>query len=163
MVCPVSLDVADIRQATPTDVEEISAVVLRCLRETNARYYPAAIMASVIENFSPEKIAARLIDRVVLVAIVEGMIIGTASLHGNWVRSVFVRPDRQGQGIGARLMAAIEECADTQAVGQLFVPSSINAEGFYRRLGFAHLRDELHGQERVIVMAKSLPSAVEQG
>lgn len=163
MACPVSLGVADIRQATPTDVEEISAVVLRCLRESNAQHYSADIIASAVESFSPEKVAARLIDRIVLVAIVEGVIAGTASLHGSWVRSVFVRPDRQGLGIGARLMTAIEERADAQAIGQLFVPSSINAEGFYRRLGFAHLRDELHGQERVIVMAKSLPSVVEQG
>lgn len=153
----------EIRQATPADVEEISAVVLRCLRETNAQYYAADIMASVIENFSPEKIAARLADRIVWVAIVESTIIGTASLHGSWVRSVFVRPDRQGLGIGARLMQVIEDCADAQGIGQISVPPSINAEGFYRRLGFTHLRDEFHGQERVIVMVKSLASATEQG
>ncbi|RXT46134.1 hypothetical protein B6S44_25170 [Bosea sp. Tri-44] len=153
----------EIRQATPADVEEISAIVLRCLRETNAQYYAASIMASVIENFSPEKIAARLVDRIVLVATVESGIIGTASLHGSWVRSVFVRPDGQGLGIGARLMQAIEECADAQGTRQISVPSSINAEGFYRRLGFVHLRDELQGQERVIVMVKLLTPSTEQG
>lgn len=163
MMASMSQGVIEIRPATPADVEEISAVVLRCLRETNAQHYSADIIASAVENFSPEKVAARLIDRMVLVATVERAIIGTASLHGSSVRSVFVRPDRQGRGIGTHLMKAIEDCAEARAVDQLFVPSSINAEGFYRRLGFRHLRDEAQGQERVIVMVKSLPSAAEQG
>lgn len=162
MMDPMSHGVIEIRPATPADVEEISAVVLRCLRETNAQYYSADILAAVVESFSPEKIAARLIDRMVLVAIVERSIIGTASLHGSWVRSVFVRPDRQGLGIGTRLMKAIEDYAEARAIDQLFVPSSINAEEFYRGLGFTNLRDEFHGQERVVVMIKSLTSAAKQ-
>lgn len=163
MAGPMFHGAIEIKPATPADVEEISAVVLRCLRETNAQHYSADVIASVIENFSPDKIAARFADRLVLVATAKGEIIGTASLHGAWVRSVFVRPDQQKHGIGTRLMRAIEERAEAQGIRQISVPSSINAEGFYRRLGFAHLRDELHGQERVIVMAKSLTSVSEQG
>lgn len=163
MADPMSHGAIEIRPATPVDVEEISAVVLRCLRETNAHYYAADVMASVIENFSPAKIAARFADRLVLVATAGRAIIGTASLHGAWVRSVFVRPDWQKRGVGTGLMRAIEERADAQGLRQISVPSSINAEEFYRRLGFMHLRDEFHGQERVIVMIKSLASPAEQG
>lgn len=163
MADPMSHGAIEIRPAMPADVEEISTVVLRCLRETNAQHYSADIIASVIENFSPDKIAARFADRLVLVATAEGTIIGTASLHGTWVRSVFVRPDRQKRGIGTGLMRAVEERAAAQGIRQISVPSSITAEGFYRGLGFTHLRDELHGQERVIVMTKPLTSAAEQG
>lgn len=156
---PMSHDAVEIRQATLADVDEISAVVLRCLSETNAQYYDADTLAAVAENFSPSRVAARLTERTVLVARVENAIVGTASLHGTWVRSVFVRPDRQGGGIGARLMRAIEERAGAQGIRQITVPSSINAEGFYRRLSFVHLRDEFQGRERVILMVKSLASA----
>jgi GNAT superfamily N-acetyltransferase len=159
---PMSHDAIEIKQAPLADADEISAVVLRCLRETNARYYAPDVLASIAENFSVAKIAARMADRTVLVATIDNAVVGTASLQGTWVRSVFVSPDRQGTGVGARLMQAIEELAGARDIEQITVPSSINAEGFYRRLGFAHLRDEFHGQERVILMVKSLVSAAGQ-
>lgn len=55
-------------------------------------------------------------------------------------------------------MAAIESAAATHGVSQLCVPSSITAEGFYRSLGYSAIRDEYHGEERTIIMEKSLTS-----
>lgn len=158
----MSHDTIEIRQAAFADADEISVVVLRCLREANAQYYAPDVLTLIAENFSVAKITARMADRTVLVATIDNAVVGTASLQGTWVRSVFVSPDRQGTGIGRRLMHAIEELAGAQNIEQITVPSSINAEGFYRRLGFAHLRDEFHGQERVILMMKSLVSAAGQ-
>lgn len=153
----------EIRRATPADALIISDLIVRTLRETNARYYSADILDGVIANFSSDKVALRMADRIVLIAVNEGEIVGTASLHGNWVRSVFVRPDRQGQGIGARLMESVLAIAVEQKIGQVTVPSSVNAEAFYGKLGFVHLRDEFQGAERVILMTKALPSQIEQG
>jgi hypothetical protein len=34
------------------------------------------------------------------------------------------------------------------------VPSSVTAAGFYRKLGFAWVRDEFHGSGRTVVVAK---------
>ena len=83
-------------------------------------------------------------------------IIGTAGLDGSTVRSVFVRPDWHRKGVGVAVMRKIEEIAKLRGIHQLTVPSSITAEGFYRRLGFASVRDEFHGNERTIVMTKQL-------
>ncbi|POR51879.1 GNAT family N-acetyltransferase [Bosea psychrotolerans] len=155
--------VLEIRRATSADAQIISDLIIRTLRETNARYYSPDILETVIANFSSDKVALRMGDRSVLIAMTERDIAGTASLHGNWVRSVFVRPDRQGQGIGARLMESVLAIAAEQGLGQVTVPSSVNAEGFYAKLGFVHLRDEFHGAERVILMTKVLLSQIEQG
>jgi hypothetical protein len=38
----------------------------------------------------------------------------------------------------------------------LRVPSSITAEGFYFKLGYRKIRDELHSAERTIIMEQAI-------
>ncbi|AZC36892.1 acetyltransferase, GNAT family [Pseudomonas chlororaphis subsp. piscium] len=85
-----------------------------------------------------------------------GEIVGTASLDGHVVRSVFVAPERQGQGVGRQLMAELERQALGAGITQLTVPSSITAEGFYANLGFRTLREQYHGEERTLIMQREL-------
>jgi len=49
---------------------------------------------------------------------------------------VFVRPDWFGQGIGRRLVTLVETHALASGVAALAVRSSLNAVGFYERLGY---------------------------
>lgn len=155
-------DAVTIRLATTGDAPAISALVIRTLRETNAKFYSAAMIEAVAANFSVEQVAARMEERIVLVATVAGVIAGTASLNQATVRTVFVSPDRQRQGIGAALMARILGLASEQGLDTLTVPSSINAEPFYRKLGFGHVRDRIEGTERIIIMSRTLAPAGEQ-
>ncbi|MBN3865542.1 GNAT family N-acetyltransferase [Pseudomonas frederiksbergensis] len=92
----------------------------------------------------------------VLVAIVDGHIVATASLDQDVVRSVFVDLTYQGKGIGRHLMERIQSIAISAGLNLLCVPSSITAEGFYASLGFKKIRDEFHESERTIIMAKTL-------
>jgi GNAT superfamily N-acetyltransferase len=151
---------AEIRRALPSDAEEISRVIVRALHETNRRDYPAHVITAVAANFSPERVAEKLAARRAYVAIVDGAIVGTASLDGRVIRSVYVDPTYQGKGIGAGLMDVLEDLAREQAVSTLSVPSSITAEGFYRKLGFVFVRDEFHGDERTIIMKKDIGRAL---
>jgi hypothetical protein len=59
----------------------IRSVVVRALRETNARDYAPEIIEAVVLSFSPAGIAERMTNRLVLVATLADEIIGTASLH----------------------------------------------------------------------------------
>ncbi|HAE48953.1 MAG: GNAT family N-acetyltransferase [Tistrella sp.] len=152
----MTADAPTIRQAGTGDAEAISAVILRALRETNAADYTSEIISAVAAGFSPEAITRLMAGRRVLVAVYADDVVGTASLDGAVVRSVFVSPDCQRRGIGMALMAAIEALARAVASPRLLVPSSVTAEGFYARLGFVALRDEWHGAERTIVMEKRL-------
>ena len=74
------------------------------------------------------------------------------------VRSVFVNPALQGQGIGRLLMIEIELRAREAGVTVLSVPSSLTAQAFYAKLGFHNVRDVYHGNERTLVMEKALLS-----
>ena len=53
-------------------------------------------------------------------------------------------------------MAEVERTARQRNIGRLAVPSSINAETFYAQLGFKAVRDSYYGEERTIIMERSL-------
>ncbi len=145
-----------VRRAEAEDAEGISRAIVRAIQITNAADYPPHVIAAVVENFTPAHVLAHLASRQVFVAIVDGSVVGAASLHGRTVRSVYVYPDHQGTGIGTMLMDAVEELARSQSIDRVSVPSSISAQEFYRRRGFTFVRDEHHGDERTIVMEKVL-------
>ncbi|WP_312022759.1 GNAT family N-acetyltransferase [Bradyrhizobium sp. 2S1] len=93
-----------IRPARQDDAGDISAVILRALRETNARDYASEIIERVERSFSPDAVLQLIGKRTVFVAAIDGRVVGTASLDGNVVRTVFVSPDVQARGIGRLLM-----------------------------------------------------------
>ncbi|NMZ15307.1 GNAT family N-acetyltransferase [Pseudomonas proteolytica] len=147
-----------VRLAQASDAEGISQVILAALHSSNAGDYPADVIARVASNFTPQAVLHLLARRTVLVAIRDQMIVATAALDANVVRSVFVNPALQGQGIGRQLMVDIEQRAREAGVTVLSVPSSLTAEPFYTKLGFHTVRDVYHGNERTLVMEKALSS-----
>lgn len=147
---------ADIRAAGDEDAGGIGLLIRKTIRISNAGDYPPAVIARVAKNFSESAVRAMLLRRRVLVAVEAGAVVGTAGLDGDVVRSVFVEPSRQGAGVGRGLMAAIETLAREAGAPRLLVPASLTAQGFYARLGYEVVREETHGEERTIVMAKSL-------
>jgi GNAT superfamily N-acetyltransferase len=145
-----------IRPAGIADAEAISRLVTHTLRMSNAADYSPAIIDGVVANFTPAHIASRMHGRRVWVASREDGIIGTASLDGDVVRTVFVDPGHQGTGVGAALMRHVEAHAAATAIALLTVPSSLTAQGFYAHLGYRAVREAFHGDERTIVMVKDL-------
>ena len=145
-----------IRRAQAKDAEEISRIIVRALRITNAADYPPHVIDAVALSFTPKQVSAQLANRQAFVAVVDSQVVGTASLHGQVVRSVYVDPAHQRCGIGGKLMDAVEQLARDQSIGALGVPSSISAQEFYRRRGFVFVREEFHRDERTIVMKKVL-------
>ena len=145
-----------LRRGRVTDAPAISKAIIRALHQSNAADYSPDTIARVVESFSPEKIRALMAGRHVFVALLNGKLIGTASLQGSTAKTVFVHPDHQGKGVGASLMQVVEQAAIANGQSVLHVPSSITAEGFYRNLGFVAVRDEFHGEERTIIMQKPI-------
>jgi citrate lyase synthetase len=145
-----------IRPAQEVDAEDISAVIVSALRETNANDYSSEIIARVEQSFSAAAVRRLIENRTVFVATRNGEIVGTASLDGKVVRTVFVSPAIHGQGVGTQLMAEIEQTAHTRGITVLTVPSSVTAESFYSKLGFVAIRDSYHGDERTIIMERRL-------
>lgn len=149
-----------IRPALDDDAADISAVILRALRETNAKDYSDETIARVVRSFSPDAVLALIAKRTVFVAAVGSRVVATASLDGSVVRTVFVAPDVQARGIGRLLMAEIERTARERNIPSLTVPSSVTAETFYAGLGFNAVRDSYFGDERTIIMERVLDDPI---
>ena len=150
----------EIRRATARDAEAVYEIVLRALRETNARDYPASVIDRLVLTL-PNGVASTLEEWHAYVAVVDGRIVGTASLNDRTVRAVFVHPDYQGRGIGTELMNSVENAASVQSESTLSVQSSITAQPFYAKRGFKVVREVFYGEERTIVMSKDISSPSE--
>ena len=81
----------------------------------------------------------------ILTAVLEGQTAGFAwyVLRGAWDRSAYLRligilPEYQGKGIGVNLMQAVEErvVEKVEDIFLLVTDSNIDAQRFYRRLGY---------------------------
>jgi GNAT superfamily N-acetyltransferase len=111
---------AEIRRATAGDAEAVYEIVLRALRETNSRDYPASVIDRLVLTL-PKGVASKLEEWHAYVAVIDGRIVGTGSLNGKTIRAVFVHPDYQGHGVGTKLMDAVENAANVQSVSTLSV------------------------------------------
>ena len=145
-----------IRRATAADAEAVHKIVLLALRETNARDYPSSVIARLVLTL-PDKVASNLETWCAFVAVVDGRVVGTGSLNGQTVSSVYVHPDYQGRGIATKLMDAVENAANAESQETLSVQSSITARPFYAKRGFKIVREESFGEEPIIVMSKDIP------
>jgi len=65
----------EIRRATAGDAEAVYEIVLRALRETNARDYPATVIDRLVLTL-PEGVASKLEEWHAYVAVVDGRIVG---------------------------------------------------------------------------------------
>ncbi|KPB32361.1 GNAT family N-acetyltransferase [Pseudomonas amygdali] len=147
-----------VRPARRADAGAISRVVLAALRTSNARDYPVSVIERVQLSFSPSAIERLMQQRrmFVAVAVAGEVVVGTASLEGQVVRSVFVDPDWHRRGVGRLLMAKLERVALETDIGLLIVPSSLTAQEFYKALGFRLVREHQEGEERTLIMERQL-------
>jgi ribosomal protein S18 acetylase RimI-like enzyme len=145
-----------IRRATAADAKAVHKIVLLALREINARDYPPSVIDRLVLTL-PDKVAANLETWGAFVAIVDGRVVGTGSLNGQTVSSVYVHPDYQGRGIATKLMDAVENVAHAQSQVTLSVQSSVTAKPFYEKRGFKIVREGFFGEEPTILMSKDIP------
>lgn len=131
-------------------------MIIRALKETNSNDYTPEIIARVERSFGPDAVVAGMDRQSMFTAELDGRIVGTASLDQTVIRSVFVAPDVQGQGVGRSLMAKAVGVAVSRGVTLLSVRSTVTAEAFYARLGFKAVRDAFYEDERTIVMERLL-------
>ena len=112
--------------------------------------FPECFLTTLAEHEARDQaiLAHGLATRLVLGGFEDGRLMGTASLraehraacaHRAWLQAVFVRPVRQGSGLGDRLMAAAE--AQARGAGVLQMELYVAAENaralrFYERHGF---------------------------
>jgi GNAT superfamily N-acetyltransferase len=131
----------EIRDVLEADVEALSPLMEQLMGQPS----------------TPEQIRSRLrhlaesdVDRV-LVAVVDGRVVGLAGLHLAWMvhtdlptarlMSIVVDETRRGQGIGRRLVEASVEQARAWGCDRIELTSRLERSGahsFYETVGFVH-------------------------
>lgn len=140
-----------IRPARPDDLAPVADVFLACWRESYAGFLPEHVIrlydeAGARKVWQPA-ILEPAADTIVLVAeAADGSVVGVARLgrdpgepEAGHVFSLYVRPDAQGGGVGARLLGAAEDRFRSEARrdATLWVfAANVAARSFYARQGW---------------------------
>jgi len=135
--------VYDIRPAEPSDINGILGFQRAAISSVPAAYYAgqakAAWLHTPAHGLDDLVAAGRYFvasnDNHALVAGA-GWQAYEAAPGAATLRGVFVHPDCKGAGLGRRMVLAVEDAAMRSGHTRLFVPSSLNAVGFYERLGY---------------------------
>lgn len=101
-----------LRIAQPSDAAAIAETLRASFAPFEGRYTPAAFAATTP---TADQVADRFTEGLIWLAELDGRVVGTVSVvprSGDlYLRSMAVHPTAQGQGIGARLLAAVETFA----------------------------------------------------
>ncbi|TQS31102.1 GNAT family N-acetyltransferase [Microbispora sp. KK1-11] len=134
----------EIARAVPADAGEL-LTLQRAAYVTEAQLYGDPFIAPLVESLDQMRtviemaVVLKATDGGRLVGAVRGQMSGSTCLVGRLV----VAPDRQGQGIGSALLAAIHEAVPEATVFDLFTGHL--SEGnlrLYRRLGYRETQRE---------------------
>jgi N-acetylglutamate synthase-like GNAT family acetyltransferase len=144
-----------IRQFVDRDAEGLANVIYRSLREVNSKDYPPEAIQEKIKEYSPTNIRQLGEIKQIFVAEDEGKPVGVAMLRDDEISCVFVIPDRAGEGIGRRLMAAVEDEAKLKGFESVHLFSSVTARTFYESVGY----EDVSKDDSNILMKKQLITA----
>jgi GNAT superfamily N-acetyltransferase len=135
-----------LRPAIHDDRAGICAVHVRAIRETCGRAYSPEQVSAWSGLLSPDSYTAVLKERFLLVATDEGVIVAFGQLDRatGEVDAVYVRPDRQREGIGRRVLGALEAEARKSGIRTLELSATLNALSFYEAAGYTRRRPTVH-------------------
>jgi ribosomal protein S18 acetylase RimI-like enzyme len=142
-----------LRPFIESDLESVRSLIHRTIDACYSGVYPPRAVAFFKQYHSAENILERSRCGDYLVLFMGGMAIATGSIANGEISSVFVDPDFQHAGIGARMMRALEGRAVEKEWAEVELSVSLPSRGFYERLGYG-IREEcsidVGGGERLI-------------
>ncbi|MGP1253438.1 MAG: GNAT family N-acetyltransferase [Kiloniellales bacterium] len=145
-----------IHLASPEHAEGISRLICDTLRRINAKDYPAKEIDRLVNGFSTARVLEFLEKRFTLVALDDGLVIGTGALQEAEIKSVFVLPELHRKGVGTALVKELERIARGRDKRTLTVSSSLTAIGFYYSLGYREEARKFYGDEETVLMTKAI-------
>lgn len=104
------------------------------------------------KNTSEELIKKSKNTKLIL-AFVNGKVVGGGGIQKNKIRTMFVDIKHQGRGIGRKIYKKLEEMARKGKIKKLWLCASPNALNFYKKLGFKKIKKDKFGS---ILMEKKL-------
>jgi GNAT superfamily N-acetyltransferase len=147
-----------IRAIDAGDASRCCELVRACIRRDPS--IPGDLREFLLAAETPQTMAERA--RLFYVAVLEsdGSVSGLGGLDLNEIRILCVAPERQGRGLGRRLLRHLEGMVPPFLFKETFVYASLSAAGFYQLHGYQPRGEHLFhigGRElRTMFMAKGL-------
>ena len=133
----------NIRRFEPKDAEAVSAIVVKTLRISNVKDYPAELMEEVVKSMQPLNILERAGWTHFYVVEDGDKIIGCGAIGPYWGKedesslfTIFVLPEYQGKGVGRQIIETLEKDEYFLRAKRIEIPSSITGCQFYRKFGY---------------------------
>ena len=133
----------NIRRFKEADAEAVSAVVIKTIRISNVKDYPAELMEELVKSQQPQNIIERASWTHFYVVEYGDNIIGCGAIGPYWGKedesslfTIFVLPEYQGKGVGRLIMETLENDEFFLRAKRIEIPSSITGCQFYRKFGY---------------------------
>lgn len=159
-----------IEPAQPEDAAAVLAVHCAAVHQTAAPFYPENVINGwarlPIDDERIERVRQKWIedpDRRMIVAKQNDQVVGFGFVDRmGQLQGLYVHPDYGRQGIGANILATLEQIAISLGVLSLQVNAAVNAERFYSKQGFDVVEYSMHqlasGQEMACVKMQKILS-----
>lgn len=126
--------------ALPSQADDVCRVIRRSISKVCGSDYshdPEAMAELLLPN-TAVNLAKWIEDpqNYAVVATHQAAVIGFALIRGNEILLNYVAPEYIGQGVGHRLLTALESHAQSQGCRELHCTSTITAKRFYTAHGF---------------------------
>ncbi|MBQ6036441.1 MAG: GNAT family N-acetyltransferase [Lachnospiraceae bacterium] len=132
-----------VRRFLPEDSKEVSALIVKTLREVNSQDYSMEYIETIILRSQPEDVLKRAEWTHFYVVCDADKIVGCGAIGPYWdhdnescLFSIFVLPEYQGKGIGRKIIETLEQDAFFLRARRIEIPASITATPFYLKMGY---------------------------
>ncbi|MCH5198532.1 MAG: GNAT family N-acetyltransferase [Oscillospiraceae bacterium] len=132
-----------IRRFTEQDANEVSKLIITTFQISNSKDYPSEVIKELISRHQSDDILKKAELAHFYVAQEEEKIIGCGAISSNeqakdesFISSIFVLPEKQGQGVGRLIIEALESDGLFLASKRIELNASITGLGFYIKLGY---------------------------
>lgn len=130
----------NIRPFSEYDADEASELIERCLSQVTSKHYEERALEQIRAEYTPEQIVEKARKSTMLVAEIDGRVVGTVRLEGDTIFTLYVDPSKHRSRIGSKLMDRIETLARERGYASVRVEALISSIGFYERRGYRTLR-----------------------
>ena len=134
-----------VRRFQYNDAVEVSALIIKTLRTTNAKDYSAEHIENDVKAFSPEGVIERAGWTHFYVVCDKECIVGCGAIGSYWGKedesslfNIFVLPEYQGKGVGRKIIETLENDEYFLRAKRVEIPASITACEFYKKMGYSY-------------------------
>ena len=134
-----------VRRFQYNDAVEVSALIIKTLRTTNAKDYSAEYIENDVKAFSPEGVIERAGWTHFYVVCDKECIVGCGAIGPYWGKAdesslfnIFVLPEYQGKGVGRKIIETLESDEYFLRAKRVEIPASITACEFYKKMGYSY-------------------------